>query len=96
MESNNSILKERIQESEFTLMPPPILAAPFAAVQPGRNFEKITESNIRLKGNSRLLVATKHYVEQNIKKIMSLILDTWGLASNFVLLVPGFKIQENI
>jgi hypothetical protein len=92
MEAENARLKERIQELEFTLMPPPILATPVATVQPGRNFEKTPESSIRLKGTSSLLVATRHYVEQNIKKIMSLILNTWDLASSFVSL--GSKIQN--
>jgi hypothetical protein len=92
MEAENARLKERIQELEFTIMPPPILATLVAIVQPSRNFEKTLESSIRLKRTSSLLVATRHYVEQNIKKIMSLILDTWDLASNFVSL--GSKIQN--
>jgi hypothetical protein len=77
MEAENAITKERIQELEFTLIPPPILATHVATIQPGRNFEKTPESSVRLKGTSRLLTTTKCYVEKNIKKIMSLILDTW-------------------
>jgi hypothetical protein len=51
-EAENARLKERIQELEFTLMPPPILATHVATIQPGRNFEKTPESSVRLKGTS--------------------------------------------
>jgi hypothetical protein len=92
MEAKNVRLKERIQELYYTLMPPPILATPVATVQPGKNFEKNLYSSIRLKGTSSLLSSTRCYVEQNIKKIMSLILNTWDLASIFACL--GSKIQN--
>jgi hypothetical protein len=84
MKVENSTIKEKIQELEFTLMPPPLLATHVATIQPSRNFGKTLESSIRLKGTSSLLVATRHYVQQNIKKIMYLILNTWDLASSFV------------
>jgi hypothetical protein len=45
-----------------------------------------------LKGTSSLLVAVRHYIGENIKKRMSLILETWDLASSFVSL--GSKIQN--
>jgi hypothetical protein len=45
-----------------------------------------------LKGTSILLVAIRHYIGENIKKRMSLILETWDLASNFVSL--GSRIQN--
>jgi hypothetical protein len=68
IEVENDTLRERIQELEFSLMPPPILATLVATFQPRRNFGKTPYSCIRLKGTSSLLVATIHYVEQNIKK----------------------------
>jgi hypothetical protein len=93
MEDEHSRLKEMIQELYFTLTPPPILATSIATIQPSRNFEKTLESSVRLKGTSILLIATRCYVEQNIKKLMSLILDTWDLESSFVSL--GSRIQNN-
>jgi hypothetical protein len=63
MEYENAIIKERIQELELTLIPPPILVTPVATVQPHKNFEKTPESSIRLKGTLSLLDATKRYVE---------------------------------
>jgi len=50
MEPENVRLKEMIQELEYTLMPPPILATLAATVQPDKNFEKTPKSSIRLKG----------------------------------------------
>jgi hypothetical protein len=94
MEAEKSRLKERIQEIDFILMPPPILATLVATIQPSKNFEKTPKSSIRLKGTSSLLVATKRYVEENIKKIMSLILNIWDLESSFVSL--GSNIQNTI
>jgi hypothetical protein len=73
-------------------MPPPILATPVSTIQPGKSSNKTPESSLRIKGASSLLSATRHYVEENIKKIMSLILETWDLANNFVSL--GSKIQN--
>jgi hypothetical protein len=60
-----------------------ILATHVATIQPGRNFDKTPYSSVILKGTSSLLTATRHYVEQNIKKIMSLILDTWDIEISF-------------
>jgi hypothetical protein len=45
-----------------------------------------------LKGTSSLLAAIRRYIGENIKKRMSLILETWDLASSFVSL--GSKIQN--
>jgi hypothetical protein len=47
---------------------------------------------MRLKGTSILLVATIHCVDQNINKIMSLVLNTWNIESNFISL--SSKIQN--
>jgi hypothetical protein len=92
MEAKNFMLKERVKELEVTLMPPPILATLVAMVQPGRSFQRTPKSNLRLKGASNLLTATRHFVEENIKKRMSLILNTWDLAKSLSSL--GVKIQN--
>jgi hypothetical protein len=47
---------------------------------------------LRVKGISSLIIATRHFVEKNIKKIMSLILDLWDLAKSFSSL--GVRIQN--
>jgi hypothetical protein len=82
MEEENFRLKERVKELEATLMPPPILAAPVAMVQPDGSFQRTPESSFRLRVASSLLTATRHFVEENIKKRMSLILNTWDLKKN--------------
>jgi hypothetical protein len=92
MEEENIRLKERIKELEATFMPPPILATPVAMVQPDRILQRTPESSLRLKGISSLLTATRHFVEENIKKIMSLILDIWDLEKIFSSL--GLRIQN--
>jgi hypothetical protein len=70
-------LKERVKELEYTLMPPPILASPLATIQPRTSY-------LKLKGTSSLLVAVRKFVEENIKKRMSLILEAWDIGSNIV------------
>jgi hypothetical protein len=92
MEAENIMLKERVKELESTLMPPPIFSTLVSTVQPWKSSDKTPESSLRLKGTSSLLVAVRHYIGENIKKRMSLILETWDLASNFVSL--GSKIQN--
>jgi hypothetical protein len=66
IKGENTELKERIRELENALIPLPILASPLSMVKP-------TTPTIRLKGSSNLLIAVWSYVENNIKKIMSLI-----------------------
>lgn len=39
MENENFTLKERIQELESTLMPPPIFANPITTMQPWKRFD---------------------------------------------------------
>lgn len=73
-------------------MPPPILATPVAMLQPDRTFQGAPESNLGVKGITSLITATRHFVENNIKKRMSLILDLWGLAKSFCTL--RLKIQN--
>jgi hypothetical protein len=64
-------------------MPPPILATPIAMIQLGRTLQGTRESILRVKVISSLIIPTRHFVEDNIKKIMSLILDLWDLAKSF-------------
>jgi hypothetical protein len=92
MEEENVRLKERIKELEATLMPPPILATPVAMIRPDRSIQGIPEINSRVKGISSLIVATRHFVEENIKKRMSLILELWDLEKSFSSL--GLRIQN--
>jgi hypothetical protein len=63
-------------------MPPPILATPVAMIQLGRTLQGTRESILRVKVISSLIIPTRYFVEDNIKKIMSLILDLWDLAKS--------------
>ena len=94
METENARIKERIKELDSTLMPSPILATMVSAIQPEKSSSKTPESSLRIKGASSLISVTRHYVEENIKERMSLILETWDLANNFVSL--GSKIQNTM
>jgi hypothetical protein len=84
IENENSILKDRVRELENALMPPPLFSSPIATIQPLRSLEGRPESSSRLKGTSSLLAAIRRYVGENIQKRMSLILETWELATSFV------------
>jgi hypothetical protein len=64
--TKNTKLKERIRELENALMPLPILASPLSMVKP-------TTTSIKLKVSSSLLTTVQSYVENNIKKRISLI-----------------------
>jgi hypothetical protein len=75
MENENSTLKDRIKELESALMPPPIFSSPIATMQPWKSFDGTPESSSILRGTSSLLVVVRRYVGENIKKIMSLILE---------------------
>jgi hypothetical protein len=66
LEEENIKLKERIKELEETLMPLPVLSIPLAIFKPAMHTTKI-------KGSSILLTSSKSYVENNVKKIISLI-----------------------
>jgi len=83
MEEESLRLKEIIKELEATLIPPPILATPIAMVQPDKILQRTPESSLRPRGISSLVTATRHFVEENIKKIMSLILYIWDLVKSF-------------
>jgi hypothetical protein len=92
MEEENTQLKERIKELEATLMPPPILASHVAMIHPGKGIQENPESSSRVKGISSLITTTRHFVEQNIKKRMSLIVELWDMAKSFTSL--GLRIQN--
>jgi hypothetical protein len=77
LEVENAKLKERIGELENSLMPLPILQSPFSMVKP-------TIPIIKLKGSSSLPTSVRSYVEKNIKKRMSLIIEAWELYKNIV------------
>jgi hypothetical protein len=66
--AENAKIKERIKELETDLMPLPILASPLTTINP-------TTSCTKLKGSSSLLMVVRNYVETNIKKRMSLIME---------------------
>jgi hypothetical protein len=71
MVEENAQLKERIKELEATLMPPPILASLIAMIHPGKGLQENREPSARVKGISNLIIATRHFIEENIKKRMS-------------------------
>jgi hypothetical protein len=75
-------------------MPSPIFVSPIASINPRKSLDKTPESSSKLRGKSSLLAAIRHYVRENIKKRMSLILEAWDLARNFISL--GSKIQNLI
>jgi DNA polymerase III alpha subunit len=58
-------------------MPLPILASPLTMIKP-------TTHGIKLKGSSSFLIAVRNYLEKNIKKRMSLIIEAWELSKNVV------------
>jgi hypothetical protein len=77
LEAENTKLKERIRELENALMPLPILASPLSMIKP-------TTPAIKLKGYPSLLIAVRSYVENNIRKRMSLITKAWEVSKNNV------------
>jgi hypothetical protein len=77
LEVENTKLKERIKELEETLMPLPLLAIPLEIVGP-------TMPTAKLKGSSILLTSSRSYVENNIKKRMELIIESWEIPKNMI------------
>ena len=65
-------------------MPPPIFSIPTATMHPWKSFDGTLESNSKLRGTSILVVVVRRYVGENIKKIMSLILEAWEMTNSFV------------
>jgi hypothetical protein len=93
VEVENMMLNERIKELEHTLMQAPIFSNPVSTVQPWKSIDKTPESSLKLKGTSSLLFAIRCHIGENIyKKRISLILETWDLASSFVSL--GSRVQK--
>jgi hypothetical protein len=84
LENENAILKEKVRELESALMPPPLFSSPITTIQPLKTLEDRPESSSRLKGMSSLLATIRKYVGDNIQKRISLILETWELATNSV------------
>jgi hypothetical protein len=62
---------------ESTLISPPILASPLAISNPGT-------PDLKLKGSSSFLMVVRKFVEENIKRRMSLIMEAWDVSSNIV------------
>jgi hypothetical protein len=58
-------------------MPLPFLASPLEIVGP-------TLPAAKLKGSSSLLMSTRSYVENNIKKRMALITKSWEISKNMI------------
>jgi nucleoside-triphosphatase THEP1 len=77
LEAENTKLKERIKELEETLMPLPFLSIPLEIVGPAMPTAKI-------KGSSSLLTSARSYVENNIKKRMALITESWEISKSIV------------
>jgi hypothetical protein len=77
LEAENTKLKERIKDLEYSLMPLPLLSSPLSIVKP-------TTPIVKLKGSSRLLTSSRTYVEINIKKRMALITKAWEVSKNIV------------
>jgi hypothetical protein len=77
LEAQNAKLKEKVRELESTLMPPPILAIPLAIVKSGT-------PDLKLKGSSSLLMVVRKFVEENIKRRMSLIMEAWDVSCNII------------
>ena len=87
MEEENARLKDKIKELEATLMPPPIMASSIAMIQLEIFFQETLGSSARVKGISNLIISTRHFVKENIKKRMSLILELWDMEKVFPLSV---------
>jgi hypothetical protein len=84
MEVENERLKNKVRELENALMPPPIFARPLASVQPRMNPNGLPESNSKWRGTPNLLVAVRKFIEENIKKRMSLVLEAWDISNNIM------------
>jgi hypothetical protein len=83
MEEENARLKERFKELEANLIPPPILTTLVAMIRHDNIFQEIPGSSSRVKVISNLIVSTRHFIEENIMKRMSLILDLWDMTKIF-------------
>ena len=77
LEVENDNLKEKIKDLETTVMPLPILANALTMIKP-------TTPGVKFKGSSIFLTTVRNYVEKNIKKRMSLIIEAWEVSKNIV------------
>jgi hypothetical protein len=77
LEEENTKLKDRIKELEETLMPLPLLSIPLVIFGP-------TMPATKLKESSSLLTSVRSYVENNIKKRMELITESWEISKNMI------------
>jgi hypothetical protein len=68
---------------EANLIPPPILATLVSMIRHDNIFQEIWGSSSRVKVISNLIVSTQHFIEENIMKRMSLILDLWDMTKIF-------------
>jgi hypothetical protein len=92
MEEENPQLKERVKELEAILMRPPIMATLVAMIRPDKSFQEIPGSSSRVKGISNLIIVTRHFVKENIKKRRSLILELWDMEKSFASL--GLRVKN--
>jgi hypothetical protein len=69
-EAENARLKDWFKELEEALIPMPLFASPLAIAMP-------STPTAKLKGSSSLLASCRGYVENNIKKRMELISESW-------------------
>jgi hypothetical protein len=58
-------------------MPLPLLSSPSEIVGP-------TTPTAKIKGSSSLLTSARSYVENNIKKIMALITESWEISKSMI------------
>jgi hypothetical protein len=73
---------EKLKELEKSFLLRPLFVEPITSIQPFCRLEDVLETNSRLKGSSILLMASRKYIGDNIKRRIALILEIWELARN--------------
>jgi len=68
-------------------MPPSILSSHVAMIHPEKSFQETPESSARVKRISNLIISTRNFFEENIKKIIPLILELWDMEKKIPLSV---------
>ena len=68
MENGNVILKDKIKELESALISPPLFSNPIDTIWPWKSLDGTPESNSRLRGTMRLLIAIKNILEKILIK----------------------------
>jgi hypothetical protein len=84
MEVENERIKNKVRKLENDLMPPLNFAKPLASVQPMMNLEVLLKSSSKWKGTPNLHVVVRKFVEENIKKRMSLFLEACNISNNIM------------